>query len=258
MPAIEPEIEEALEENVKLHYLATPIGFKKDENNRITHMICMKQELGEPDSSGRRRPVPVEGSEFEIPATTVIPAISQEPDFNGLESLIEGRDWFVVDKDQELIKEKGVWAGGDAVWLGIATAAIGNGRIAAEAIDRKLREDESSIAAPAPVIKDDRIKFEHYEKVERLESATLPVEQRLAEMEAEVNLPLSIDDAVTEASRCLSCGYCYYCEKCWLICSDNAIINPQKKGECFVFELGKCTGCAKCFETCPCGFIDMN
>ena len=257
MPAIEPEIEEALEEGVKLHYLATPIGFKKDDNNRITHMVCMKQELGEPDSSGRRRPVPIEGSEFEIPTTTVIPAISQEPDFEGLDSLREGRDWFVVDKEQELIKEKGVWAGGDAVWLDIATTAIGHGRIAAEAIDRKLNETQPS-SAEGPVIKDDRVKLEYYAEAARLEAGTLGVEERLAEMEAEVNLSLSTEDGVKEAARCMSCGYCFYCEQCWLICADNAINNPQKKGHTYTFELGKCTGCGKCFEICPCGFIDMN
>ena len=61
-------------------------------------MKCIRMELGEPDDSGRRRPVPVEGSEFEIPASTVIAAISQEPDFNGFDNLIEGRDWFKIDE----------------------------------------------------------------------------------------------------------------------------------------------------------------
>ncbi|MHC4778071.1 MAG: FAD-dependent oxidoreductase, partial [Planctomycetota bacterium] len=73
MPANSEEIEEALEEGVKLEYLAAPIGFNKD-GDKITSMKCIRMELGEPDASGRRRPVPIEGSEFEVDASYVIPA----------------------------------------------------------------------------------------------------------------------------------------------------------------------------------------
>lgn len=255
MPAIDEEIEEAQLEGVKLEYLAAPIGFNKD-GNRITSMKCIRMELGEPDESGRRRPVPIEGSEFEIPATMVIPAISQEPDFTGLESLIEGRDWIKVDENFQSTKVDGVYAGGDATNLALVTDAIGHGRYAAAAIDRRFR------GTPKPenrqqVIKTDRMLLDHYEKAERVEAATLPVEKRFASLDVEANLPLSEAEAIAESKRCMSCGYCFDCEKCWMYCQDQAIEKPMQKGVLYTFKLGNCTGCKKCAEICPCGFIEM-
>ncbi len=255
MPAIDEEIEEAQIEGVNLEYLAAPIGFNKD-GDKITSMKCIRMELGEPDDSGRRRPVPIEGSEFEIPASTVIPAISQEPDFTGLESLIEGRDWIKVNDEFASTKEDDVWAGGDATNLALVTDAIGHGRYAAEAIDRKFR----GLGKPQdgmPVITADKMLLDHYDKAERAKAGTLPVEERLASMEAEVNLPLSEEEAVAESKRCMSCGYCMDCEKCWMYCQDQAIDKPMQRGALYVFKLGNCTGCGKCAEICPCGFIEM-
>ncbi len=256
MPAIDPEIEEALEEGVKLEYLAAPVGFKK-ENNRITHMKCIRMELGEPDDSGRRRPVPIEGSEFEIPATAVIPAISQAPSFTGFESLIEGRDWIQVDEHGASTKVEGVWAGGDAVSLALVTTAVGQGRRAAESIDAKLRGVELPRESEPPLIKTDRMRLDHYEKKERATIPKLAPEERLKEMDAEANLAISQEQAIAEAQRCMSCGFCFDCEKCWLFCQDQAVNKPMQKGVLYTFKMENCTGCKKCAEECPCGFIDM-
>ena len=255
MPAIDEEIDEALEEGVKLEYLAAPIGFTKD-GDVIKSMQSIRMELGEPDASGRRRPVPIDGSEFEIPATTVIAAISQEPDFGGFENLVEGRDWFQVDEHGASTKIEGVYAGGDAVNLALATTAIGDGRRAALAMDRKFRQaaDQDS---EMPVIKADAMRLDHYEKKERLTAPSLSVEQRLADMEVEVNHALDHDQAVEESRRCMSCGHCFDCEKCWLFCQDQAIDKPLEKGLVYSFKLQNCTGCKKCAEECPCGFIEM-
>jgi NADPH-dependent glutamate synthase beta subunit-like oxidoreductase len=209
MPAIDEEIEEAQLEGVNLEYLAAPIGFNKD-GNKITSMQCIRMELGEPDDSGRRRPVPIEGSEFEIPASTVIPAISQEPDFTGLDSLIEGRDWIKVNDEFASTKVDGVYAGGDATNLALVTDAIGHGRYAAEAIDRKFRGLERPDNGQQ-IIKTDKMLLDHYAKAERATAATLPVEERFASMDAEANLPLSEEQAIEESKRCMSCGYCMDC-----------------------------------------------
>jgi NADPH-dependent glutamate synthase beta subunit-like oxidoreductase len=257
MPAIDEEIEEAQNEDVKLEYLAAPVGFTKD-GNRITSMKCIRMELGEPDDSGRRRPVPIEGSEFEIPATTVIPAISQAPDFTGFESLIEGRDWIKVDDNGTSTKVPGVFAGGDAVSLALVTTAVGQGRRAAETIDRNFRGGNGeAVADGTPAIKADRMRLDHYEKKERTASGTLAIEERLATMEVEVNQGFSQEQTVAEAGRCMSCGYCFDCEKCWLFCQDQAVNKPMQKCVLYSFKMENCTGCKKCAEECPCGFIDM-
>jgi len=254
MPAIEEEVDEAIAEGIKIEFLAAPVGFVQ-EGNKVTAMKCIRMELGEPDDSGRRRPVPLEGSEFEIPATAVISAISQEPDFTGFESLIEGRDWIRVD-DYGATKVDGIWAGGDVTALDLLTTAVGHGRRAAEAIERKL------LGAELPrngkeVIRSERLRLDHYEKVERAEPMTLDVDDRLIDMDVEVNLAFPIEKLIEETQRCMSCGYCFDCEKCWLFCQDQAVIKPQKRGDLYTFNLQNCTGCKKCAEECPSGFIDM-
>jgi NADPH-dependent glutamate synthase beta subunit-like oxidoreductase len=95
MPAIDEEIEGALEENVTIEFLAAPIEIYSS-NGKATGMKCQRMELGEPDSSGRRRPVPIDGDTFDLDFSTLIAAISQAPDFTGVEDLIEGRDWIKV------------------------------------------------------------------------------------------------------------------------------------------------------------------
>ncbi len=256
MPAIDAEIEEAEAEGIKLEYLAAPVGFNKD-GDKITSMKCIRMELGEPDDSGRRRPVPIEGSEFEVPGSMVIPAISQMPNFDGLESLIEGRDWIKVDERGASTKVKGVYAGGDAVNLDLVTTAIGAGRLAAETIHADLSEQAAEDGEEMPLVKSDRMRLDHYEKQDRAKSTTVPAEEALAQMDLEVNKGFDLDQVVLETKRCMSCGHCFDCEKCWLFCQDQAINKPMEKGVIYSFKMENCTGCKKCAEECPCGFIDM-
>ena len=65
------------------------------------------------------------------------------------------------------------------------------------------------------------------------------------------------EQTVEEAGRCMSCGYCFDCEKCWLVCQDEAVNKPIEKGQLYSYKLENCTGCKKCAEECPCGFIAM-
>lgn len=257
MPAIREEVEEALKEGIRIEFLAAPAGFVKDERGYVKAMKVIRMELGEPDASGRRRPVPIPGSEFEIPATAVISAVSQEPDFTGFESLIEipGKDWIRVDEDGRTGEDK-VWAGGDVTNLALVTDAVGHGRRAAEDIDRSFTGAPKAVD-PRAVIYSDKMVLSHYEKVPRQIPAHLSVEERTG-LDLEVNLGLTREQAFLESLRCMSCGYCMDCEKCWLYCQDQAIVKPLEKGALYSFKLGNCTGCSKCAEVCPCGFIEMH
>jgi len=218
-------------------------------------MQAIRMELGEPDASGRRRPVPIEGSEFEIPASAVISAVSQAPDFGGFETLIEGRDWIRVD-DAGATKVEGIWAGGDVTALGLVTHAVGHGRRAAEAIDLRFGH-AAAVNGKMDVIHTDRMHLEQYEKLERVEPTALSVDERLDAPDAEVNLGLTQTQVIEESKRCMSCGYCFDCEKCWMYCQDQAIEKPMEKGVLYTFKMQNCTGCKKCAEICPCGFIEM-
>ena len=254
MPAIRKEVEEAIEEGIHIEFLAAPVGFQRD-GQRVTAMRCVRMELGEPDSSGRRRPVPIQGSEFDIPASAIISAISQAPDFGGFEPLVEGKNWIGVD-GEGATKVPAVWAGGDVTGLDLATTAIGQGRRAAEAIDRKFTGQPADNNAMT-VIRHQRMRLDHYEKVERGQVASIAVANRLSAQDVEVTPALSQDRVIAEARRCMSCGYCFDCEKCWLFCQDQAVVKPPIKGALYTFKLENCTGCKKCSEECPCGFIDM-
>ncbi|SPD72936.1 FAD-dependent pyridine nucleotide-disulphide oxidoreductase [uncultured Desulfobacterium sp.] len=143
MPANPWEIDAAEHEGVILQYLAAPVEILGD-GNKVTGMKCIKMELGEPDASGRRRPVPMEGSEYTIDAGTIVPALSQGTDlsFLGENSDIAVNRWNTFDVDEEtgMTNVPGVFAGGDVVTgADIAIRAVAGGKRAALGIDQYLR-----------------------------------------------------------------------------------------------------------------------
>ena len=257
MPAIKEEVEEAIAEGIIIEFLAAPAGFIKDDRGYIKAMKVIRMELGEPDASGRRRPVPIAGSEYEIPASAIISAVSQQPDFTGFEALIEvpGRDWIKVDADQRTLEDK-VWAGGDVTNLALVTDAVGHGRRAAEDIVRAFsgapREEDNR-----KVVYSDKMQFSHYEKLERQTPSHVGLDKRM-DLDTEVNLGFTAEQLLKESNRCMSCGYCFDCEKCWMYCQDQAITKPQDHAFPYGWKLENCTGCSKCAEICPCNFIEMH
>jgi len=143
MPANAWEIDAAEHEGVILQYLAAPIEIL-GKNGRVSGMKCIKMELGEPDASGRRRPVPIEGSEYVIDAETIVPAISQGTnlDFLGKEHGFDINRWntFEIDEETGATNVPGVFAGGDVVTgPDIAIRAAAAGRRAALGIHEYLR-----------------------------------------------------------------------------------------------------------------------
>lgn len=253
MPAIEPEIAGAEEEGVNIEYLAAPVGILRD-NGTARGLRCIRMELGEPDASGRRRPVPKPGSEFETEAATIIAAISQEPNFDGFLGLGDSKSWIKANEWGETGMD-GVFAGGDDVGLGLVSIAIGQGRFAAEAIDARLRGKELRRPERPPVIQADKLKLDWYPAAERHERHHVPLPAR--GMDTEVEAGLTEDEALAEAKRCMSCGLCMDCETCWMYCTNNAF-QRLPKGEHYKVKLELCNGCKKCAEACPCGFIEMR
>ena len=146
MPARAAEIHHAEEEGVELLLLTNPTRFLGDDHGRVVGMECIRMELGEPDASGRRRPVPIEGSEFEIPCDLVIVAIGTGANplltrsTEGLE--LNRRGYIAADPETGKTSIEGVWAGGDIV-TGSATVieAMGAGRRAARSVHEYLTRD---------------------------------------------------------------------------------------------------------------------
>ena len=142
MPARHEEIENAEEEGVKIMLLTAPLEVL-GEDFKVKALRCQRMELGEPDASGRRRPVPVAGSEFDLPVDTVIVAIGQSPNplIRSTTPELQVQKWggIIVDEATMATSKEGVYAGGDAV-TGAATVilAMGAGKTAAKAIDDYL------------------------------------------------------------------------------------------------------------------------
>jgi formate dehydrogenase beta subunit len=217
MPANEAEIIAAEEEGVKFCLLANPTRILA-ENGRIVGMECIRMELGEPDSSGRRRPVPVKGSEFILDVDMVIPAIGQVADLSFLSGdsgvEITKRGAIAADSLTMATTAPGVFAAGDAV-LGARTVieAVASANKAAEAIDHYLRTGEAAL--PEHMIMEDFIEktgvYDPEEKpplignLPREEESCLPVSDRLkgfAEAELGFDGP---PVALREAGRCAAC-----------------------------------------------------
>jgi NADPH-dependent glutamate synthase beta subunit-like oxidoreductase/Pyruvate/2-oxoacid:ferredoxin oxidoreductase delta subunit len=257
MPAIEREIEEALEEGIQFEFLAAPAKIERDESGRISSLILQRMELGEPDDSGRRRPVPIEGNVQEIKADTVVMAVSQEPDWSTLGAIQAKGSWLDVDGWGRTSIDN-VWSGGDTLRLGLATISIGQGRKAAECIHAELRGRQPQEPKALPQIGPDRLKLDWYPAKERAERKILSAEERLAKPKEEVDLGIPPEAAVEETSRCFSCGLCFGCENCWMYCQNTCFKKqPEvKPGSYYYMDLAICDGCKKCWEECPCGYID--
>jgi len=258
MPAIEEEIVGAEEEGVNIVFLVAPKELIL-EDGKVKAVKCQKMQLGEPDESGRRRPVPIEGAEETYECDTLIAAISQEPDFYGLDYLREGNSWIKVDENFRT-KDPKVYSGGDDLELGLVTIAIYQGRMAAETIHSTFRgiPIEKDPELSYPLATKDRIVFTYYTEKYRNEALRLPPDERLAELEKEITCTLTEEQVIDEARRCMSCGSCFDCGTCWSICQDQVIHKPVQRFQTYTFKLELCKGCNKCAEACLCGYIEMK
>ncbi|MFH1921422.1 MAG: FAD-dependent oxidoreductase, partial [Planctomycetota bacterium] len=212
MPAFAEEIEAALEEGIELAQLVAPAKVISS-GGKLTGVECLRMALGEPDKSGRRRPVPIEGSEFVIELDTLIVAISEDPDlsFLGDGHGIELTKWGTPTVSSETLATnvEGVFAGGDAV-TGPNTVidAMACGKLVAEIIDKYVRGDtpapEYELIRPSRYLPAVELTEEEIESAARPAACCLPVDQRMGSF-CEVDLALTEEAAIGEARRCLRC-----------------------------------------------------
>jgi Pyruvate/2-oxoacid:ferredoxin oxidoreductase delta subunit len=245
---------------VEIQFLVAPVELKRD-GDRLKSVVVQKMELGEPDDSGRRRPVPIEASEYEIPVDSLIAAISQEPDWEPLSGLGPPGRWLEAD---ERGKVRGcVYSGGDALNLGLAAIAVGQGRQAALAVHAELRGTEPPPLKPdLPMVDKQRIKLDVdvYEAKPRAVRAQRPHEEWLSKPDEEIDQGITREQFLEEVARCFSCGDCFGCERCWMFCTPGCFkkVDSPGPGNYYTIKLDTCDGCKKCEDECPCGFIDMR
>ncbi|RLC71570.1 MAG: putative selenate reductase subunit YgfK, partial [Chloroflexi bacterium] len=224
MPAIEEEIEEALAEGVILQELVSPTRVILKEG-RVAALECVRNRLGEPEADGRRRPVPIAGSEFKIEADSIIVAIGQRPDVTFLDGTaisVRRNGTIAADPQTCATGESRVYAGGDVV-RGPSTIieAVADGKRAAEAICQELGIEASLPTAALPVLSDKeivKVKRIRARKEPQHKSAVLPPDQRAGFDLVEETL--SEEAALAEAARCLQCAT--LCDKCVEVCPNRA------------------------------------
>ncbi|MFH1868618.1 MAG: NADH-quinone oxidoreductase subunit NuoF [Candidatus Omnitrophota bacterium] len=212
MPAFKEEVDAAIEEGVKTQFLKAPIKIIT-ENGRIAGVECINMELGKIDESGRKRPIPVKGTESVIKLDTLVIAVGEEPDlsFLGKNKVIEASKGNRIAVSPETFSTKidGVFAGGDVV-TGPNTVidAMSAGKRAAEMIDKYIRGEnlvrEFKLTRPSMYVAPVELTEREIEEAERPEIPSLPADKRVADF-AEVGLNMSKEAAVKEARRCLRC-----------------------------------------------------
>ncbi len=248
MPAIEEEIEDAEKEGVKFHFLATPIEMIR-KSGKLVKVVFQKMKLGEPDDSGRRRPVPVEGEVFDLEVDRLFTAIGEKADLDGIEENLE-TEWNLIKTTGDF-GETGrgrIFAGGDVV-TGAASVveAIAAGRKSAEKIGRLLSGQEDPEIEEPVTIGIDNINTVYFKKVKQTRVPRLGVEEAKGSFK-EIRTGYTREMLSGESERCFSCGVCNYCDNCWVFCPDVAI---HRREEEYEFDYDYCKGCLVCVQECP-------
>ncbi len=265
MPADAVEIKEAEEEGVIFKNLTNPLEIVKDENGHIKEVILQVMELGEPDESGRRRPVPVEGATETIALDSMILAIGQAVDASLFDCDKTRKGAIAYDKETFMSSIPGVFAGGDCGndKISIAVEAIADAKKASEVIDAYLFGEEVRYREQYVVTKDVTAEdFEDRERLCRPELPELSPEERKDNFSEVIPEGYSIEDAMAEASRCLECG-CHDYYECKLIDFANQYnVHPERfAGEkntvdfnddhpFIVRDPNKCILCGLCVRVC--------
>jgi heterodisulfide reductase subunit A-like polyferredoxin len=234
MPCRREELQGARQEGIRFELLTNPIRILDDGHGRATGMECIRMELGSPDESGRRRPVPVPGTEHVIPTDTVIFAIGQAAGLSFIpeDSQVGTTSWGTIVADPETLAcaRPGVFAGGDAIsGTAFVVDAVAHGHRAAASIHRYLSGEElPPLKPPLPVVEmapaeaEARMHELELARGERLGMPALPVAERRATFE-EVELGYTEEMAQAEAARCLQCGVCSECLACVYACQAGAV-----------------------------------
>lgn len=231
MPVDPKELEQVEEEGIRIHFLTTPVAVLSKDGEHVSGLRCVRNRPGEPGADGRRKPIPIEGSEFDMEIDLLIPAVSQSPDLSFLPEAIglEISRWDRLSVDPETFETnvKGIFAGGDFVTgPRDVIRVVADGRRAALSIHRYLSDEpfgkKAATFTPVPEVRVDP----NLEKIPRQKTNALPIGERNS-MDREVELGFSREAASREAARCLQCHLFT------------------------IFDRTKCVLCGGCVDICP-------
>ncbi len=298
MPAHVTEVFEAEKEGIYFHLLTNPVKVEKDDRGRLVGLWCQKMKLGEPDSSGRRRPAPIEGSDFFMECDSVLLAIGQQPDLSFLreEDAVETTPYGTIKVDLETLATTapGIFAGGDCAFgPRLIIDAEGDARRAARSIQRYLQGDANwKQQVQFPVVQPRDLR-DPYDATSRQACPTVALDRRMGF--TEVELPYSVEQAAVEGNRCLHCHHnifldgqrCILCGGCVDVCPYQCIAMVSAaeidwapvleeggdegfpaeapdsgggggEGYAMVLDETRCIRCGLCVRRCPTDAIEMR
>jgi NADPH-dependent glutamate synthase beta subunit-like oxidoreductase/Pyruvate/2-oxoacid:ferredoxin oxidoreductase delta subunit len=283
MPALEEDVESVEKEGMKIELLAAPKRLIS-ENGKLSGIECIRMKLGEPDASGRPKPVPLEGSEFIVPVDSVIAAIGQAPQAEWLQEFgISVSKSGVIEASHQTTATsiEGIFAGGDSSGTRAYVAdAIASGKKGALAISCYLDGNDFEKEFKTHQIGNQpSFSFQHF-----LDPEHYPADLKKVVPYDKINVlcfpkgarhnnpdSLTIQEAVKsfkevvggidpariplEIYRCFKCGTCTHCDLCFLLCPDISIIKGK---DSYMVKTDFCKGCSQCATTCPRNVIEMS
>ena len=271
MPAHQMEIDAAAEEGVEMRFLSAPLSIVS-KNGRLEALRCNRMELGEPDASGRRSPVPLKGSEYDLPCAFVISAIGQDIDLGSIDEesglAVTRQKAIKTDRASFATSIPGVFAGGDVITgPAVAIDAIAHGRQAASAIDEYVRTGRTTSPEREFISRKEAFgeipesAFLEVPRIEKERMVELPAAQRI-KGQAEVEVGFTEGQVVNETGRCLECGcaayfYCDLRKYATLFGVDiNKFAGDTRKHRIdgshplIALDPNKCINCGRCVRTC--------
>ncbi len=254
MPAIADEIEEAVHEGINFKFLATPVEVQTSDG-KLTEVRCQEMELGAPDESGRRRPVPKDGAFFTVKADSLLVAIGEQPDTEVFSKMVNLEWGLIVTDDHGKTSNNRIFAGGDIV-SGASTVvnAIARGRGASELIEAELTGTDFNPLTMKKVVEIADMNTAYFLHKKRAE---MPQSEGLKGSEPfmEVNAGLSDEQLREELTRCYSCGVCDGCDNCYVFCPDVTI---SREDGVYSIDYDYCKGCLICVQECPRGVFSTE
>ena len=247
MPAVEEEVEAASKEGIEIVYLAAPTKIVA-QGGRMKEVEFVRMRLGEPDASGRKKPIPIEGSTFKMKADTVITAIGESSDLALLPKEVK------LSEKGARVKEMQVFGGGDAVTgAGRVVDAIASGRRAAYSIMSLLGGRKVEDKPVKELARFEDVNTAYFPREAPVKAPELSVEKRIANF-SEIIRGIPTEKGVKESQRCFSCGVCRECNNCLYFCPDICV--SVKEGK-YDFDYDYCKGCGICSHECCTGVIRM-